>query len=100
MICQLSPMKRESWRHPSLLGARPKEAGAAPEYFTSALRRARKNKRSEIVSQLLRQQANRRNSRGPHDIDDPGHHGKFDRCIAPDKCSAVSTHREDFSQPG
>src|SRR5205823_2351676 len=66
--------------------------------FTSALRRA-KTKRSEIVSQLLRQQAYRRDSRGAHNIDDPGHHGEFNRRIAPDKSSAVGTHFEDFPQP-
>jgi hypothetical protein len=54
----------------------------------------------EIVSQLLRQQANRGNSRGVHDIDDPGHHGEFDRRITPDKRGAVGTHLEDFTQPG
>jgi hypothetical protein len=42
---------------------------------------------------------NRSNSRGAHDINDPGHHREFDRPIAPNKRSAVTTHLEDFLQP-
>src|SRR5215472_8125679 len=94
MICQISPMNRKSSRHPSLLRREAKDL--APEYSHPP---CEGQECSELVSQVLRQQANRGNSRGVHHINDPGNHTEFDRRIAPDKRSAVSAQLEDFPQP-